>query len=67
MPLTLRIAVKPTPSVAMEQKSVSLIKKENTVLNINGRHDPCIVQRAVPVAEAVTAAVIYDILKGGQD
>ena len=67
MPLTLRIAVKPTPSVAREQKSVSLLKKENTVLNINGRHDPCIVQRAVPVAEAVTAAVIYDILKGGQD
>lgn len=67
MPLTLRIAVKPTPSVAREQKSVSLIKKENTALNINGRHDPCIVQRAVPVAEAVTAAVIYDILKGGQD
>ena len=63
MPLTLRIAIKPTPSIAKEQKSVSLTKKENTVLGIKGRHDPCIVQRAVPVAEAVTAAVVFDILQ----
>ena len=61
MPLVFRAAIKPTPSIAKEQKSVSLSKKENTVFSVKGRHDPCIVQRAVPVLQAVTAAVIYDI------
>ena len=61
MPLTFRAAIKPTPSIAKEQKSVSLSKKENTVFRVKGRHDPCIVQRAVPVLQAVTAAVIYDM------
>lgn len=66
MPLTLRVAVKPTPSIAQTQKSVSLTKKTDAVLNISGRHDPCIVQRAVPVVEAVTAIVLLDVILGGE-
>ena len=60
MPLLFRAAIKPTPSIAMEQQSVSLARGENTSLVIHGRHDPCIVPRAVPVMEAAAAAAIYD-------
>ena len=60
MPLISRAAVKPTPSIAMEQNSVSLTKGEDQKLVIHGRHDPCIVPRAVPVMEAAAAAAIYD-------
>lgn len=62
MPIVFRAAIKPTPSIGKEQKSVSLSKMENEPLVIHGRHDPCIVQRAVPVIEAVTAVSILDIL-----
>ncbi len=62
MPLTLRCAIKPTPSIARSQSSVSLSRRENTVLEIKGRHDPCIAHRAVPVVEAVTAAVVLDMI-----
>ena len=62
MPIVFRTAMKPTPSIGKEQKSVSLSKNENTDLVINGRHDPCIVQRAVPVIEAVAAISILDII-----
>ena len=62
MPLIYRLAFKPTPSIYSEQETVDLEKKENVKLNIQGRHDPCIVLRAVPVAEAVTALVVYDAL-----
>ncbi len=62
MPLVFRAAFKPTPSIAKEQDTVSLSKKENTKLRIKGRHDPCIVQRAVPVTEAVAAIAICDML-----
>jgi len=64
MPLTFRVAVKPTPSIARSQNSVSLSRMENTKLEIKGRHDPCILPRAVPVIEAVTAAVIADLMLG---
>ena len=67
MPLTLRVAIKPTPSIARTQNSVSLKTMKNAELNIIGRHDPCIVQRAVPVVEAVTAIVLLDILLGGEE
>ncbi len=63
MPIVFRAAIKPTPSIGKEQKSVSLSKKENTPLVIHGRHDPCIVQRAVPVIEAVTAISVLDIME----
>jgi chorismate synthase len=62
MPLTLRVAVKPTPSIARPQQTVSLSRMENAELVIRGRHDPCIAHRAVPVVEAVTAAVLLDMI-----
>ncbi len=62
MPLVVNIAVKPTASIAQAQDTVDLVTKTNTSLTIQGRHDPCIVPRAVPVAEAVTALTILDML-----
>ena len=62
MPIIFRAAVKPTPSIAKEQDSVSLSKMENVKLNIGGRHDPCILPRAVPVFEAACAIAILDML-----
>ena len=65
MPLILRVAVKPTPSIGRPQKTVSLSAGETAELTIHGRHDPCIAHRAVPVVEAVTAAVLLDLLLEG--
>lgn len=65
MPLTLRLAVKPTPSISLPQRTVSLSRMEPAELIIRGRHDPCIAHRAVPVVEAVTAAVLLDFLLEG--
>ncbi len=62
MPVTLRAAFKPTPSIAKTQKTVNLETKENTLIEITGRHDPCVVIRAVPVVEAVCALVILDMI-----
>ncbi len=61
-PLVMRVAMKPTPSIAIPQKTVSLSKNENTELIVHGRHDPCVAHRAVPVVEAVTALVLLDII-----
>lgn len=66
MPLIFRIAVKPTPSIARAQESVHY-GGGNAVLEIHGRHDPCIVPRAVPCVEAAAAVVLLDaILEGKQ-
>lgn len=65
MPITLRVAVKPTPSIGMPQQTISLSDNITTELTIRGRHDPCIAHRAVPVVEAVTATVILDLLLEG--
>lgn len=62
MPLMLKAAIKPTPSILMQQQTVSLKTMEETTLQIQGRHDPCIVPRAVPVIEAAVAIAIYDTL-----
>ena len=62
MPVIFRVAIKPTPSISREQKTISLQEKCDTILTIVGRHDPCIVQRAVPVIEAVTAWTMWDLL-----
>lgn len=62
MPIIFRAAVKPTASIAQKQKTVDLQKKENAELEIHGRHDPCIVPRAVPVIEAVTAIAIINLM-----
>lgn len=64
MPLLFRAAFKPTPSVSLPQKSVSLSAMENRELQVTGRHDPCIVPRAVPVVEAAAAIALMDILLG---
>ena len=62
MPLVFRAAFKPTPSIGRPQQTVNLQTKEITELRIDGRHDPCIVHRAVPVVEAVTALTILDTI-----
>lgn len=62
MPLLFRAAIKPTPSISQAQQSVSLSRGENQELVVKGRHDPCIVPRAVPVVEAAAAIAIFDML-----
>ena len=62
MPIVFRVAVKPTPSIAREQDTVDLRTMENTKLTVHGRHDPCIVPRAVPCIEAAAAIAVYDAL-----
>lgn len=62
MPLILRCAFKPTPSVALPQRSVDLVTKEETELSVRGRHDPCVAVRGVAVVEAVTAFTVLDLL-----
>ena len=62
MPIIFRAAIKPTSSIGKIQNTIDINKKENTIIEINGRHDPCIVPRAVPVIDAVTAIVITDLL-----
>ncbi len=62
MPLIMRVAFKPTPSIAREQESISLSRRKNTNLNIIGRHDPCIVPRAVPCVEAAAAVALLDLM-----
>ena len=62
MPVICCTAFKPTPSIGIPQKSVNLDTMEETELVITGRHDPCVVPRAVPVVEAVTALVLMDKL-----
>ena len=62
MPLLFRAAIKPTPSISQVQRSVSLSRGENQELIVKGRHDPCIVPRAVPVVEAAAAIAIFDLL-----
>ena len=60
MPIVFRAAIKPTPSIAKEQETVSLVKKADDRLIIEGRHDPCIVHRAVPCLESIMAIAIAD-------
>lgn len=62
MPLVVNVAVKPTASIPQAQDTVDLQTRENASLVIHGRHDPCIVPRAVPVVEAVTALTLLDMI-----
>lgn len=61
MPIVFNTAIKPTPSVGIEQNSISFSKNKNEKLIIKGRHDPCIAIRAVPCVEAACAIAIYDL------
>lgn len=63
MPVVFDVAVKPTASIFKEQDTIDVSKKENTKLSLKGRHDSCIVVRAVPVIEAVAAIAVYDLIK----
>lgn len=62
MPLTVRAALKPTPSIAKEQDSISLSKQTAQKLSVKGRHDPCVAVRAVPVMEAALAIGLLDAI-----
>ncbi len=62
MPVVFRVAIKPTPSIAKAQRTVNLDTMQNSVIEIKGRHDPCIVQRAAPVVEAAAAIAVLDML-----
>lgn len=66
MPVVFRVAIKPTPSIAQAQKSVDMEKMTETELSIRGRHDPCIVPRALPCIEAAAAAAVYDLILEGR-
>lgn len=62
MPIIFRVAVKPTPSISMEQRSISYSKEMAETLGVRGRHDPCIVPRALPCVEAACAIALYDLI-----
>ncbi len=64
MPVLFTAAFKPTPSIAKPQQTVSLSRMEQTELQVKGRHDPCIVPRAVPVVEAAAAIAVMDMILG---
>lgn len=61
-PILFRLSIKPTPSIARPQASVDLARMEPATLEVRGRHDPCVVPRAVPVAEAICALALLDSL-----
>ncbi|WP_027633008.1 chorismate synthase [Clostridium hydrogeniformans] len=63
MPVVFRVAIKPTASILKPQRTIDISKKENTEIEVEGRHDPCIVQRAVPVIEAIAAIAITDLME----
>jgi chorismate synthase len=66
MPLLLRTAFKPPSSISKEQKTVDMAKMEESVLGVKGRHDPCVVPKAVPVVQAVVSIGIADLMiRGG--
>lgn len=62
MPIIFRVALKPTASIAKSQRTIDMVTKKDAKIEIVGRHDPCIVVRAVPVLEGATAIVILDLL-----
>ena len=61
-PVVFACAVKPTPSISKEQDTVDLAAKKDTKITIQGRHDPCVAPRAVPVTDAAAAIAIYDMI-----
>lgn len=66
MPIVVRVAVKPTPSIAKEQQTVNLATMEDAKIKVGGRHDPCVVPKAVPAIEAAAAITLADhMIRGG--
>jgi chorismate synthase len=66
MPIVIRVAIKPTPSIGKAQKTVDLSSMKNAELNMKGRHDPCVVPKAVPAIEAAVAVTLADhLIRGG--
>ena len=61
-PIVFDVALKPTPSISKTQETVDMAAHKNTTINIEGRHDPCVAPRAVPVVEAAAAIALYDLL-----
>jgi len=62
MPIIIRVAIKPTPSIVKEQKTVNMGSMENVSISVKGRHDPCVVPKAVPAIEAAVAVTLVDHL-----
>lgn len=62
MPVAFEVVIRPTPSIAKEQQTVSLSRRTNETLSITGRHDPCIVKRALPVIEAAAALATMELI-----
>jgi chorismate synthase len=60
MPIVMRIAFKPASSIAKKQSTVDVKTKKSTTLQVQGRHDPCVVPRAPPVVDALTSLVLAD-------
>lgn len=66
MPIIVRVAVKPTSSIAKEQRTINLRRMKNAKIEVKGRHDPCVVPKAVPVVESAIAIVLVDhMIRGG--
>lgn len=65
MPVVFRVAIKPTPSIAKKQKTVNLKEMKECELSVKGRHDPCVVIRAVPVVESLAAIGLADLVLRG--
>lgn len=62
MPILFKVGIKPTASISIKQQTIDISEKKDAELVVVGRHDPCIVQRALPVVEAVTAIGILDLI-----
>lgn len=62
VPIVFSTAIKPTPSISREQQTVDIAAKKDTTIRIEGRHDPCIAPRAVPVVECAAAIALYDMI-----
>jgi chorismate synthase len=67
MPIVIRVAIKPTPSIAQEQCTIDLASQQNVKISVKGRHDPCVVPKAVPAIEATVAVTLTDhLIRVGQ-